>query len=161
MSQEDTADEKSKALQYAYLLLSHRDRSISEMRRRLKSKQYSDCAADWVIARLTDDGLLDDEKLVRQYVKWSKERKPMGRRRLESELQKRGIDRQLAQRLVGEMIGRPEEEELARRAVAQRGGKPAGDISDKEQQRLLRRIFSHLMRRGFSRSLARRVLLDD
>ncbi len=156
-----TEDDESKALKHAYRLLGYRDRSVSEMRERLKNKEFSGSVIEHVLSQLTKDGLLDDEEMARRYVEWSKDRKPMGRRRLRLELEKKGIDRQIIDNVLNEMMNRNLEEQLAERAVSQRGGVPSKSLPDKERQKKLRRVFSHLLRRGFSRPVARRILFED
>lgn len=156
----DDPGERARALSYALRLLAPRARTEAEVRRRLEKRGFSIGSIEDCIMRLKNDGLLDDEGFARQYVAYSRRRKPMGRMRLRRELERLGVRRELILEVVEE-ISPAEEEDLARKALRERGdiGTVPGDPDDRERR--LRRLFAFLARRGFPRHVALRVLDFD
>lgn len=153
----DGPGEGSRALSYALRLLAPRARTEAEVRGRLEKKGFSRRSIEECIAGLKFDGLLNDEEFARQYLEYTRRRKPMGRMRLRRELQRRGVSRQLTAAMVEE-ISPEEEEDLARRALEERRDTSGVPGDPEERERRLRRLFSFLARRGFPRHVAFRVL---
>src|SRR5690606_31058760 len=108
---------------------------------------YETTAVEQAIARLTEQGFLDDERLSRQVARVKLGSGNAGRRRVEQELLRIGVDRETARAAVSEVV---EEEDIQegdsalalarRRAGALRGLAP--DVAR-------RRLFGFLARRGF------------
>lgn len=129
------------ALDQAYRYLSIRARSIIEIRNYLSRKGHSEPVIEEAIKRLEDYGYVDDMQFAKQFVD-SKD--GWGSRRLLFELRRKGID----QAIIDEVMpGTSVEIERCRRlAVAYL--RKLGPEPDQAGQR---RLWSYLMRRGFSR----------
>ena len=87
----ETAEElEKKAKQQAMLLLQRMDRTEAELRQKLKEKGYpvqaQDCAVNYVKAY----HYIDDERYANYYIE--KNQKKKGRRLIQMELEKKGID---------------------------------------------------------------------
>lgn len=80
-----------KARESALRLLSYRDRSESEIRKRLAGNDYPEDIVDEVVDQLSRMGFVDDEKFSRDWVKARTASKPMGRTRLAWELRAKGV----------------------------------------------------------------------
>jgi regulatory protein len=141
----------------AHRLLGHRQRSTSELRRRLLDKEHTVQAVDEAIERLIADGLLDDEAFARAFVHDKRAAGGWGRGRLERELRRLGVpvaavDAALAGDGGGEAEG--EDDELARAlAVLHRRPRPSPPYDGDK-----RRAFAALQRRGFASGVAYEAL---
>jgi len=104
-----------KAKDYAFNLLSYRDRSKYEIRERLKKKDYDDRIIEEVISKLVDLDYLDDRRFARKWVKERINRKPRGRYMLKYELKKKGIDNKIIANILNEMVNDQVEMDITER----------------------------------------------
>ena len=91
-----------RAREYALYLLSLRDYSEVELRRKLREKGYTDQSVD-TAARMAELGLVNDEVYARRLARDCRLRKFYGRRRTVQELCARGIARETAEIAVDEV----------------------------------------------------------
>lgn len=143
----------------ALRLLMRRDYTSAELRNRLLDKGVTDADADDCVARLTADRTLDDRRVALAHVRTARDIKGRGRLRIERELIHRGIAPALAHEAVASLPGDDEQAQIAR--ILARKRLPAR-LSLAER----RRIFQHLLRRGFpadaiSKALRNRGPEDD
>lgn len=136
------------AVDAAWRFLSFRPRSEAEVRRRL-TRRFPKDLVDRVIEALRDKNYLDDEEFARRWRLHRERFHPRGRRALQSELSRFGVDREV----IDQALAGIEEEENAYRA----GLKLAVKLIsvDCTQQALDRKLCPYLQRRGFAYSLAR------
>jgi len=146
------AETARKARESAIRLLSYRDRSVAEVRRRLIGDDFPEDIVDQVIDQLSRGGLLDDEKFSRDWVRGRSASKPMGKTRLACELRSRGVDAPTIDQALGE-IDQDTEYALARSVADQKLRKM--DRSDPLAQS---RLSSFLRRRGFDWDTINRVV---
>jgi len=144
----------------AIRFLSRRSYTEAELRKRLQRKNFPDDLIEQCLGQLREADLIDDEKFAKEYVAYARKRKPMGSFRLRHELKKRGVDESIIDQVVGR-ITPEQEEEVARFALRRRGELSSEGCFKPENARQLRRLFSYLARRGFSKRTARRVLDFD
>ncbi len=89
-----------RALHIALKLLGRRDHFREELRRKLLDKEHDsvevEAALEWCDAR----GYLDDERLARRFAARRAEDRGWGPRRIVFELERRGVDRRLAESAV-------------------------------------------------------------
>lgn len=152
----------------AVRLLSVRARTVSEIRRRLRRKDFETEVVEETVEWLLERDLLDDAEFCRDFLTERLRRRPRGRFGLVQELRKRGVARDLAERMVEKVLEEEgvDEGEVARRAARRWLDKQSGGARDalrtgepaEAARTLRRRLYSHLERRGFPRGLARRVL---
>ena len=139
------------ALDHAVRLLSLCDRSENEVRRRLLDSGYPAACVDRVIEKLYEAELLDDEAYAQR---WAQSRAHKhGRSRIERELTRRGVSREVAQSAVSELS---DEEQLAD-AVRLTGkflARTQGDFN----RSLYDRTLAMLARHGYDADIARRAL---
>jgi regulatory protein len=127
----------------ALRLLSVRSRSRAELRFRLMRAGYEAEEIDPALADLEAVGLVDDERFAREVAE-SKRRRGMGRRAGLAALRQKGVDRELAEQVVGDVNPEDEAERayaLARARLDRLGGLPP-DVAH-------RRTMSYLVRRGY------------
>lgn len=138
------------ALAAGLRLLSYRQRSEEELRRRLESKRYSRNAIDSALARLRELGYLDDEAFARYWTETRQARRPRSRRLLASELRSRGIDKETAEQATADVS----DEDAAYLAASGR----LGALRGQEQRAFRERLGRFLTSRGFGYDVARQVI---
>jgi regulatory protein len=148
------SEEEKKAKEYAFHLLSYRDRSCQEVRDRLRGKGYNEGIIDRVIQGLTQSHLLDDERFA---LEWGRERlssRPMGARLLSQELRKKGIPQGTIDRTIEQLYDETDEVQLATLALESRKARYA----ELERLKAHKRMSDFLLRRGFSWDVIQDVL---
>ncbi|MBI3947800.1 MAG: RecX family transcriptional regulator [Armatimonadetes bacterium] len=134
-------------------LLGYRARSESELRGRLREKQFSDAVAVRVIEDLRRMELVDDRRFAESWVQSRLAAGKAGRARLAWELRSRGVDRRVVEQSladVSEEAQFPRALELAQRRHER--------LRSEEPEAQRRKIASFLGRRGFSYDTIDRVL---
>ena len=137
-----------KATSHALRFLSYRQRSESEVRRRLE-RRYSGEVTDSVVGRLKELGLLDDESFAREWTRSRSLHRPRSASAIRRELVGKGVDRDTAQAAVETL----DDEESAYRA----GLRAATSLVDADYATFRRRLQGYLYRRGFSGPVIRRT----
>ncbi|HJU69179.1 MAG TPA: regulatory protein RecX [Gemmatimonadaceae bacterium] len=137
-------------------MLARAPRSVRDLRRRLLLKGEMEAHVDAAIERLTAAGLLDDAAYARAFVRSKVASQGFSRRRLQQELAKRGVARDVADAAIVEVLHDDEIDEAANveRAALKKLRTLAG--VDEETQR--RRLYAYLARRGYSVDQVRVVL---
>jgi regulatory protein len=130
----------------AVLILEYRPRSVMELRRSLEKKKEPADAIDQAIERLRDAGGLDDAQYARQFARSKALGAGFSRRRIQLELSRRGVarditDEAIAAVFVDEAI---DESEAIDRLVRKKLGKHS--LHD---QATVRRVYAFLARRGY------------
>ena len=137
MTDRSENDEEEVVYCRALRILSHREHSISELRKKLKMRDFSGAAVERVVTRLVRLELLDDSRFAEAFVREKVRYKPLGRKRLLMELvMKRGVQEDVANRAIGSVMEEEnvEEDELARTIIRKRHIESRTDIA-----RILRR----------------------
>ena len=86
------AETRPSAYVDALNLLTRRALSCTECRDRLLARQHPEDKVDEAIARLVENGSLDDKRLAQAHARTAVEIKGRGRLRVVRELQARGVD---------------------------------------------------------------------
>ena len=124
----------------ALWLLDKRDYSRAELCRKLTEKGYADTAAEAAVDRLAELGFVDDKRyapiIVRHYAA-----KGYGRQRVQRELARRGIPKELWEDALAEM---PEQDETVDRLLRSR--LRGAELSDRAA---LKKATDALLRRGY------------
>ncbi|MEP7272997.1 MAG: RecX family transcriptional regulator [Acidobacteriota bacterium] len=142
-----------KTMARAIRLLAAKQRSKAELTERLSEKADSD-AVEKVIRRLEEIGYLNDERFAASFASGRIASRPLGPRRVRSDLQRRKVTKEVANRAIDEAYQETSEETLIDRAIAKRvrmRGKPR---SRDEAHKL----FAHLVRQGFGFDLIMRKI---
>lgn len=127
-------------------LLAFRERSATELRRRLVQKGVESPHAEAAVARLVAQGLVDDRRYAAALAR-SKAGGGSSRRRVEQELSRRGVARELASAAVEEVW---EEEEIDQGGAAvQLARKRAASLAGLDAATRRRRLYGFLARRGY------------
>jgi regulatory protein len=143
------------ARQYAFLLLSYKARTTSELKQRLARKGFSPDIVSHTLQRLTELKMVDDAWFARRFAEDRIAIGHKGKWRVRAELLKRGINRQQIDAAIAEA---PDEVAAAKEVAA----KYLGRNRRLEPDVLRRRLYALLARRGFSPDTIRQVIdLDE
>jgi len=128
-------------------LLTRRDHSRAELKRKLLAKGCSSPCVEEALERLARQGYLDDGRFARR---WAESALAGGRcvgARLLLELQRRGVSREVASEAVAAVSAEQSERQVLAGVVAKRY---AGFDPRKAPLQERRRVYGYLLRRGFS-----------
>ena len=152
---EITAGRTQRALELAYRYLNRRERTVSEVRRHLVSRDIDAAAAAAVIEALVDQGALDDTRFARLFVQDKRDLEQWGTERVRRGLVARGIDPELAAASVGsgsESETGPSELTRALGLLCQKFPQPPRGRRERE------RALGLLLRKGYEPELALEAL---
>lgn len=137
---------RAKTFARAANLLAAKPRSIAELRTRLLEKAWTDEATvDLVVDRLREYGYLDDLRFATGHAAMQLRMKPVGKAVVLRALALKKVDRDVAEKAAATVFEEMSEESLIKQAIAKRirlRGKPTDRAETKK-------LFDHLMRRGF------------
>lgn len=141
---------------YAVRLLGQQMRTVAEVRRllhrRVEPSEAGETMLDRVLARLKERKYLNDASYAEDYTKLRQENASFGRRRVQQDLMRKGVQATLIGKTLDAAYENVNEEELARRHLERkRVPKPQ---NEKEAARVMRM----LMRAGFSSGVIFRIL---
>ena len=150
------ADPESVARTILLDQLTGRARSRRELADRLRSRRVPDDLAEGLLDRFEEVGLVDDGAFARAWVTDRQRAKGLAPRALAQELRRKGIDDDVAREALDELSEESQEE--AARAVVRRKLRSLRGLDDLVATR---RLVSLLARKGYSASLAFRVVKEE
>jgi regulatory protein len=161
---DETIQLLQRAKQQAYRLLTYRSQTSNELSARLQQRGFTTAIIAEVLSQLAADGYIDDYKVARDWVRYRLQTKPLGRRRLAWELQRRGLSAELVQGVLREVYSEVDEAGLAQQAARKYLRSREFPRLPREQQRCIR----YLLGLGFDMdmdtvtgALAALKVLDD
>ena len=130
----------------ALTLLSARELSETQLRTRLLRRKLDPSDIDSALARLKEDGTLNDRRVARAIARMESEIKHRGRARVIQKIRQAGIDGDTAEDAVREVFEDVDENALLEHAMERRlRGKSRRDLDEKQRARIVRA----LMAQGF------------
>lgn len=134
-------DAFERARQSAFRYLAYRPRSIAEVQRNLRRKEFDEVQVERVTTYLIQKGYLDDRAFAAYWVEQRETFKPRGSLALRQELAEKGVAREIIDSVVDDV----DEQEAALRAARKRASRwshlPFADFR--------RKLGGYLQRRGF------------
>lgn len=146
-------EESKKACRRAIRYLAYKDRSRSEIICYLKGKGFSANALDDTLAFLEKNDYINDQCFARQFGRYRIENKKIGRLRLEQELRKKGVEKEIIDETLSLLYEEYDEREIAMCCAKKKLASCSND-SKKERGRLAR----FLGRKGFPTGLVYQVV---
>ena len=143
------SDDYARALQVALRYVSFRQRSVTEVRRRV-GKEFSQPVVEQVLASLNRYGYLDDEDFARRWRDNRERRKPRGAFALRRELRAKGV----ANSIIDATLEGLDEADGAYRAGERRAQRWL-ERGDMPHGTFRRKMWDYLRRRGFASGVAR------
>lgn len=143
--------ESAQARERALRLLGYRERSVQELRKRLIDDGYPTAITDGVIERMTESGLVDDERFARA---WARTRAAagFGSTRVRRELSLKGVDPDLSAEALAEAYAGQDPLASARKLIGN-----TQLVTRNDRDRAIRK----LLRRGYDISTAIRAVDDS
>jgi regulatory protein len=149
------SESADKALHAAMRSLEARPRSSSELRERLRRKEYAPEVIEQVLERLEGIGLVDDTAFARFWVENRQTYRPRGANALRNELRRKGVDRSITESVLDddELVGDQEQQvmDLARKALRKYADAP-------DRMTFTRKLSGYLQRRGFTFDVIKPVI---
>jgi regulatory protein len=149
------ADPEAIAREIVLRKLTAQARSRSELAKALKQRSVPDDAANAVLDRMEEVGLVDDTAFADAWVRSRQSRRQLSKRVLRQELVRKGVDRDDIDQALEQVA--PDDEYEAAKALAE---KKLRAMATLDTQVRYRRIAGALARRGFSSGLSSRVLSE-
>ncbi|MFF1833112.1 recombination regulator RecX [Streptomyces sp. NPDC058231] len=134
-------------------LLTGTPRTRKQLADALRKREIPDEAAEEVLSRFEDVGLIDDAAFADAWVESRHHGRGLARRALVRELRTKGVDSAVIDEAVGQ-LDTEQEEETARELVARKLRSTRGLDRDKR----LRRLAGMLARKGYGEGMALRVV---
>jgi regulatory protein len=137
-------------------MLALRARSSRELRRQLVRKGEPVDQVDAAIVRLEMAGFLDDGAFARQFARSKAVGAGMSRRRLQQELARRGVARQIGDGAIADVF---EEEQLDECGIVEQAArKKLRSLKNLDADTRKRRLYAFLARRGYDLDDIRRAM---
>jgi regulatory protein len=139
------------ALGLAFRYLDRRDRTVAEMEAQLRRRDVDDATAELAIAKLLEDGYLDDARFARRFAEDRRRLDGWGSERIAQRLVTLGLDRDLIEAAVARH-DQHEELDAALAVLTRRYAEPPEDA------RAQSRMLGVLLRKGYDVELAHDAL---
>ncbi len=151
-------------------LLSYRMRTRSELKRRLRQKDFRPARIDLCLDQLEAKGFLNDEAAAAAFIRDRLRHRPRGKARLSSELRLKGLDADTVNRVINDvfenegtddlLLARQVAEGWLRRQNRDTVKTLADTAHSQSREKVRRRLYGHLTRRGF-RGDALRTAIEE
>ena len=149
-------DPEARARQVCLTLLTLAPRTRAQLAGALRKRGIPDEAADAVLARFEDVGLIDDAAFARSWVESRHYSRGLAGRALSAELKQRGVAADEIKAALDEQLSPDAEATAARRLVERKIPGTRGLPADQRT----RRLAGMLARKGYSPGLAFRVIRE-
>ena len=134
--------------------LMRRAHSIHEMKQKLERRSESKLLVQVVMARLKENGMIDDARYAKQFARQRTESRKQGKYRVARDLRARGIpDRHISSALE-EVAQTSDEAAMVRQRIARKLRSYRGEIDERK----MASMYGSLLRAGFSADVVRREL---
>ncbi|WP_405745225.1 recombination regulator RecX [Streptomyces sp. NBC_01525] len=146
-----TPEEQARAI--CLRLLTGSPRTRSQLADALRKRDIPEEAAEEVLSRFVEVGLIDDMAFADAWVESRHHGRGLARRALARELRTKGVESEVIDQAVGRLD--PEQEEATARELVERKLRSTRGL---DRDRRLRRLAGMLARKGYSEGLALRVV---
>jgi regulatory protein len=140
----------------ALAMLAARPRAARDLERVLVRKGEPAEHVAAAVQRLIALGILDDAQFARQFIRAKIAGAGLSRRRLQSELWRRGVARDVIDAALAEVIAEDEVDENAQ--IAEVAAKKLRTLRSADPAAARRRLYAFLARRGYDSAAIRRVM---
>jgi regulatory protein len=147
--------DKNQALKFAIKLLSIRKRSVFEIRKRLKQKEFEKDTINETVEELFEYKYLNDEEFAEAYINDRINFNPRGSFLIKKELREKGVAENIVDEKIKELFPKEKEMELAKKAAEKKMETLNKDL---EKNKIYRKIGSHLQTKGYASYIIQEVL---
>ncbi len=145
-------DTVAKAYDKAVAFLSVRPRSTAEVRKRLQEAEVDEAALEAVLARLTEQGYLNDAEFARYWVENRQQFRPKGEQALRQELRRAGVDNEA----IDETLAGLDTSEAAYNAARTKAER-LRLLAEQDPSAFKQKLGNFLLRRGFTYDIVREI----
>jgi regulatory protein len=138
----------------AIKILMRRAHSVSEMKKALIRRTADEDLIQKVIARLKQNGYIDDARYAKQFARQRTEGRKQGKFRVARDLRARGVPDRHIEAALEEAAQNTDEAAVVRQRIERKLRSYRGEIDDRK----LASIYRSLLRAGFSADVIRREL---
>ena len=141
--------------QKAFRLMGRRQHSASELKRKLWNKDYEQKLIDEVIEDLSKNGYIDDKEFISVFVAEKSKTKNWSRRRIKSELLKRGLNKILIDKILSEQ---PDESDFESAIIVAKKKFEMLSKRNLELKELRNKLSTYLLSKGFNYEIIKDVV---
>ena len=134
--------------------LMRRAHSVQEMKKKLERRSENKLLVQLVMARLKENGMIDDARYAKQFARQRTESRKQGKFRIARDLRARGIPDRHIETALDETAKTTDEAAMVRQRIERKLRSYRGEIDEKK----LASLYGSLLRAGFSTDVARREL---
>lgn len=152
-AQDREPDPESVARSIALRMLTGAPRSRAQLEEAMAKKDVPEDVSVRVLDRFEEVGLVNDVEYAEMLVRTRRSERGLAKRVLAAELHAKGVDRDVAERALS--VVQPEDEEKTARELLRHKARPSVGL---ERDKRRRRLVGMLARKGYSPSLALRLV---
>jgi regulatory protein len=134
--------------------LMRRAHSVHEMKQKLERRSDNKLLVQVVMARLKENGQIDDAKYAKQFARQRTEGRKQGKFRVARDLRARGVPDRHIEAALKETAEQNDEAAMVRARIERKLRSYRGEIDEKK----MASIYGSLLRAGFSADVVRREL---
>jgi regulatory protein len=134
--------------------LMHRAHSVHEIKQKLERRSQNKLLVQVVMARLKENGMIDDARYAKQFARQRTEGRKQGKFRVARELRARGVLDSHIDAALKESAEQTDEPAVVRQRIERKLRSYRGEIDEKK----MASIYSSLLRAGFPADVVRREL---
>ncbi|WP_425447149.1 regulatory protein RecX [Dethiothermospora halolimnae] len=151
-------DEESyiKAKNKAYSILNRAMQSEKQLRYKLFKREFSEETIDRVISKLKEYKMINDNEMAKSIVRDKKKFKKYGRKRIQQDLYKKKIDKDLIDNALEDELDSEEEYENALYLAKKKLKK----IKDTDKRKVYQKLGRHLAYKGFEYDIVSKVIRE-
>jgi regulatory protein len=147
-------DTESELYDVAVRALTRRAHSVNEMKKKLERRSDNKLLVQVVMARLKENGQIDDAKYAKQFARQRTEGRKQGKFRVARDLRARGVPDTHITAALDEAAKETDEAVMVRQRIERKLRSYRGEIDEKK----MASIYGSLLRAGFSSDVVRREL---
>ena len=152
----DKEDRVRKAIDQGLKYLKYGDRTVHELKEKLRGKGYSGEAVEKAIRRLKELGFLNDGEYVERWIRGKLKSRPIGRRTITQKLRLKGVHPEVVEERL-EPLYREFSDDGGIETLARKQARKYGKYEERE---LKSKLFGFLVRRGFDYDECTRAVED-
>jgi regulatory protein len=147
-------DTEAELYDVALRALMRRAHSVHEMKQKLERRSDNKLLVQVVMARLKENGQIDDARYAKQFARQRTESRKQGRYRITRDLRARGVPERHIEPAIETSSAETDETALIRQRIERKLKFLRGEIDDRK----IASLYRSLLRAGFSADIIRREL---
>jgi regulatory protein len=147
-------DTEEELYDVALRALMRRAHSVQEMKQKLTRRADNELLVRVVLARLKENGQLDDERYAQQFTRNRTQSRKQGQFRIQRELRARGVPDKQINAAIEETAATTDTAAMVRQRIERKISSYRGEIDEKK----IASIYGSLLRAGFPSDMIRREL---